>query len=208
MYARSALVMGVGRMENRNAKISCAKLGPSRDCQVSASQFLFPSLQESFSAMERDGRRCGASLWWPYGISGWGRGALKTAFRRKPSVWWRSWEKPMVGDSILCFSATLTSTDCSLLWLHPWKSFRGTIRVVATSLMCRREGSEGRGFAAETQGRFCVSMLVLCVHPWLCIQCGNKRSFNLNLPQLCFQIRNHEDLSFLKGLGRNVFPKA
>lgn len=31
---------GVRRMENRNAKISCAKLGPSRDCQVSASTSL------------------------------------------------------------------------------------------------------------------------------------------------------------------------
>ena len=73
--------------------------------------------------MARDGRRPGASPSWLCGIWGWGRGALRTEFKRKHTALWRSWEKPMVGESIIYnsdFNGLLSSPVTPLQTFQEW----------------------------------------------------------------------------------------
>ena len=130
--------------------------------------------------MERDRSRSGASPSWCCRTWGWGRGALRTEFKRKPSALWRSWEDPMVGESMLC------NCDLNRCLLSPVTSlgtFQGQphlpYRLWLSALVWRREGVK------QSQGGFWVSVLLLCVHPWQCAPCGYKGHLIVLYPDFC-----------------------
>ena len=108
--------------------------------------------------MGRDGRRSDASPSWPWGILGWGRGALRIVFKRKPIALWRSWEKPMVGKSMLYYSelSRLLSSPGT-----PLKTFQGQPYLSCGSLFSTLPWIREKE-RREPRGLLCIYACCVC----------------------------------------------
>ena len=137
--------------------------------------------------MARDGRRPGASPSWPCGIWGWGRGALRTEFKRTRAALWRSWEKPMVGESML-YNSDLNKL---LLQWRPWKHFRSG-RIVPMDHDCQPFLRRGRLWRRGSQRKFCIAMLIVWCTPMVVHSVGLKTTYH-TFSEPCFHIRNNKE---------------